>query len=223
LPDCTRHYWTLRLAVALACALVGVAAAPWSSALADGDPASDVLASQPLFAPADGGFAQSGLTRLNGLLSSAQRQGAPIRVALIASPADLGSVSELWRRPHSYAQFLGQELSQVYRGTVVVVMPDGDGVYRPPPQPRGVNPIDAAVPRGTAMIPAAVSEVQALAHNAGKHLSLPGAVSAHGTGSALSSVDLGSWLALAAGATLIAAAWAASLRARPARRLRRAR
>ena len=62
-----------------------MAAAPGSSALADGDPASDVLASQPLFAPADGGFAQSDLARLNGLLSSAQRQGAPIRVALIAA------------------------------------------------------------------------------------------------------------------------------------------
>ena len=200
-----------------------MAAAPGASALADGDPASDVLASQPLFAPADGGFAQSGLARLNGLLSSAQRQGVPIRVALVASPADLGSVSELWRRPQSYAQFLGQELSQVYRGTVVVIMPDGDGVYRPPPQAQGVNPIDVAPPRGTAMIPAALEEVQALAHNAGTHLNLPPAVATHDTGSASDSVDLGSWLALAAGVALIAAAWAASLRARPARRLRRAR
>ncbi|HYZ82409.1 MAG TPA: hypothetical protein VE571_14125, partial [Solirubrobacteraceae bacterium] len=108
-------------------------------------------------------------------------------------------------------------------GTVVVIMPGGSGVYRPPPQPRGVNPIDAAVPRGTAMLPAAVAEVQALAHNAGKHLSPPAAVAAHDTGSATGSVDIGSWLALAAGAALIAAAWAASLRARPARRLRRAR
>ena len=200
-----------------------MAAAPGSSALADGDPASDVLASQPLFAPADGGFAQSGLARLNGLLSSAQRQGVPIRVALVASPADLGSVSELWRRPQSYAQFLGQELSQVYRGTVVVIMPNGDGVYRPPPQPRGVNPIVVALPRGTAMIPTALAEVQVLAHNAGTHLNLPPAVATHDTGAAPGSVDLGSWLALAAGAALIAAAWAASLRARPARGLRRAR
>lgn len=200
-----------------------MAAAPGSIALADGDPASDVLASQPLFAPADGGFAQSDLARLDGLLSSARRQGVPIRVALIARPADLGSVSELWRRPQSYAQFLGQELSQVYRGTVLVVMPDGDGVYHPPPQRPGVNPVEAGLPRGTAMIPAAVGAVQALAHNAGRRLNLPVAVTAPGTGSALGSVDVGSWLALAAGAALIAAAWAASLRARPARRLRRSR
>ena len=45
-----------------------------------------------------------------------------------------------------------------------------------------------------------------------------------GSGSALGSVDLGSWLALAAGAALIALAWTASLRARPlSARLRRPR
>jgi hypothetical protein len=51
---------------------------------------------------------------------------------------------------------------------------------------------------------------------------LPAAAAQPGSASALGSVDLGSWLALAAGAALIAAAWTASLRARPARRLRRA-
>jgi hypothetical protein len=211
--------------------LLGVAARPPSPALADGDPASDVLASQPLFASADGGFAPTGLAQLNGLLAAAQREGVPIRVALIASPADLGSVSELWRRPQSYARFLGQELSQVYRGDVVVVMPNGTGTFDATP-PRGADSLRAlrvakgGGAAGRGLIPSAVVAVQALALAAGHRVALPTSAVTPSASSGLGSVDLGSWLGLGAGAALIAAAWTASLRARPARparRLRRAR
>jgi hypothetical protein len=65
--------------------------------------------------------------------------------------------------------------------------------------------------------------VAAVAANAGHHLTLRRAVATPGSESALGSVDLGSWLALAAGAALIAVAWTASLRARPPARLRRER
>ncbi|MFZ1996693.1 MAG: hypothetical protein WAU75_21445, partial [Solirubrobacteraceae bacterium] len=111
---------------------LAVAAAAPARALADGDPASDVLASQPLFLPADGGIPPARATQLSELVTAARRAGVPIRVAVIATQADLGSVTELWRQPQSYARFLGQELAEVYRGTVVVVMPAGTGVYRPP-------------------------------------------------------------------------------------------
>jgi hypothetical protein len=77
--------------------------------------------------------------------------------------------------------------------------------------------------RGGALIPATISVVQAIAAAHGRHLTAPAAVAAPGSGWALGSVDLGSWLALGAGAALIAAAWTASLRARPWARLRRAR
>jgi hypothetical protein len=203
----------------VSCAVLALAAGTSSPALADGDPASDVLASRPLFAPADGGFAQSSLAQLNGLLEAAQRQRVPIRVALIASPADLGSVGELWRKPQSYARFLGQELSEVYRGTVVVVMPSGVGIFAPQADGAG----QTAVARRTSLVSQAVATVQALALLSGHRLALPAATARPGSSSWLSSVDLGSWLALAAGAALIAAAWAASLRARPPRYLRRAR
>ncbi len=184
-------------------------------ALADGDPASDVLASQTLFLPADGGVPQAQATQLRGLLAAAQRAGVPVRVALITSPADLGSVTALWRQPENYARFLGQELAQVYRGTVLVEMPNGHGVYRPPAPAPGVNPITVGVRSGTPLGVVALTDVQTLAHNAGHRLALPRAAATPGSGSALGSVDLGSWLALAAGAALIAAAWTASLRARP--------
>jgi hypothetical protein len=214
-----RPHRPLRAAVALACALLATAAGPAGRALADGDPASDILATQPQFAPADGGFAQSDLARLDGLVAAAQRQRLPIRVALIASPGDLGSVSELWRRPQSYAEFLGQELSQVYRGTVVVVMPNGVGIYAPPKS--GYD--QTAVVRRTSLLSQAIVTVQALAVMSGHHLRLAPAAAEPRTSSGLGSVDFGSWLALAGGAALIAAAWGASLRARPPRRLRRAR
>jgi hypothetical protein len=69
----------------------------------------------------------------------------------------------------------------------------------------------------------AIVMVGAVALNAGHRLTLPHVAAAPASGSALGSVDLGSWLGLAAGAALIAAAWFSSLRARPLARLRRTR
>jgi hypothetical protein len=50
-------------------------------------------------------------------------------VAVIASPYDLGSVTPLWRKPRVYAKFLGTELSYVFHGTLLVVMPGGFGLF----------------------------------------------------------------------------------------------
>jgi hypothetical protein len=231
LPDSTRtsdlRRRIHRLAASLFAASVlatGLAAVP--TARADGDPASDVLASQSLFVPADGGFSQSVEARLSALLASAQRSGYPVRLALIATRADLGSVTALWSMPRQYAAFLGQELSLVYRGTLLVVMPDGFGVVWVGPRTQdSPNPATArlSAPRaGTPMVTAAMTAVQQLAAAAGHRLALPTATPQHpaGSGSALGSVDLWSWLALAAGVAVIAAAWGASLRARPPARLR---
>lgn len=190
-----------------------------SKAKADGDPASDVLASQSLYLPADAGIPAGQQTRLAALLSAAARGGFPVRVALIASPADLGSIGELWRQPESYARFLGQELGRVFRGTLVVVMPDGFGVYSVGGHGAPVN-----VPTGLrgpgsapALASAATDGVKRLAAAAGVRLSLP---AARGSGSAAGSgsFDLGAWIAFATGLLVIAAAWGLSLRARPLRR-----
>jgi hypothetical protein len=183
-----------------------------AAALADGDPASDVLASQTAYVPTDGGFAPAQIAQLRGLLAQAQRAGVPIRVALIAAPADLGSVTELWRRPQSYAQFLGQELGQVYRGTLLVAMPAGLGIATVGRASPG-RQVDVLAGHGP-LILTTMRVVRAIAAANGHRLALPHAVAAPAPGSALDSVDLGSWLALAAGAVLIVLAWAASLRAR---------
>src|SRR4029077_15162518 len=97
--------------------------------LADGDPASDVLATGPLFLPQDACVSATQQDELGALLQTAGRRGYPLRVALIASSTDLGSVTELWRQPQRYVQFLGQELSLVFRGPLLVVMPGGFGLY----------------------------------------------------------------------------------------------
>ncbi len=181
-------------------------------AFADGDPASDVLASQALYVPGDGGFAPSQTAQLSDLLSEARRAGVPIRVAIIATRADLGSVTELWRQPQNYARFLAAELGQVYRGTLVVAMPAGFGIASVGGAPEA-GQVGISTRPGP-LLEATMSVVRAVTASDGHPVALPRATAVPGSGSALGSVDLGSWLALAAGAMLIAAAWTASLRAR---------
>jgi hypothetical protein len=201
----------LAAALVLACALGFVLRAP--AARADGDPASDVLAAQSLFLPSDGAIAVAEQQRLASLVKAARRSGYRIRVALIATPSDLGSIGALWRRPSSYARFLGQELSLVYPGTLLVVMPNGFGVSRAGrslPGPAGVP----APGTGSRLATAALTAVQSLAARAGHRLAVPGAAPAPAPVSGASS-NLGAWVAFAVGLFLIALAWAASLRQRP--------
>ena len=95
------------------------------AARADGDPASDVLLAQPLYLPQDASVPPAEQTQLASLLAAAHQAGYDVRVALIAQPADLGSITALWRQPQNYARFLGQELSLNYTGALLVVMPTG--------------------------------------------------------------------------------------------------
>ena len=185
------------------------------SARADGDPASDVLSGQTVFLPQDAGSSPKQQAQLGALLRAAQRSGYPIKVALIASSSDLGSVGELWRQPDNYALFLGQELSLVYRGRLLVIMPNGYGLYT-----HG-GPVAAErsaltrlrAPGVGGLAAAALTTIQRLAAAAGHRLSVPDSAVASGPSS--SSSDTVPWIVFAIGAALIALAWTASLRARP--------
>src|SRR5207245_7507310 len=55
--------------------------------------------------------------------------GIPIKVALIVNRYDLGSVGALWRMPQQYARFLGAELAFLYKGRLLIVMPNGFGFW----------------------------------------------------------------------------------------------
>jgi hypothetical protein len=205
------------LAALVTAVLLGIAPA---AAVADGDPASDVLAAQPVFLPQDGGLGEVQQARIAAVMSSAQRHGFPVRMALIATPSDLGSITQLWRMPASYARFLGEELSLVFHGTLLVVMPNGFGLYRTDGVPAAVASSISRMTApggGNSLGAAAVTAVQRLAGASGHPLAL-GEVSAPRPTSA-GSPDGGpiAWAVFAAGAALIALAWTASLRARPAR------
>ena len=67
----------------------------WSVPLAraDGDPASDYLLTRSTFVPPDLGISAADAARLSTTVALAQARGYPIRVALIGSAYDLGSVS----------------------------------------------------------------------------------------------------------------------------------
>jgi len=205
-----------RVVVWLAALLVclGMAA---GRARADGDPASDVLAAQTVFLPQDGALPSAQQSQLVRLVSSAARAGFPVRVALIATRSDLGSVTALWHQPAAYARFLGQELSQVFHGTLVVAMPNGFGVARVGAGPGVALGRVPAPGSGAALGSAAITAVQRLAAAAGHRLSAPsGAISPGAT--ARSATGVVAWLVFAVGAILIVAAWAVSLRVRPPRR-----
>ena len=178
-------------------------------ARADGDPASDVLASQPLFLAADAGVVPAQQAQLAALLARARAQGFDLHVAVIASATDLGSITELWRQPRNYARFLGQELALVARGPLLVVMPDGFGTYGGPGL-AGLTAPERDLGAG------AIAAVQRLATESGHPL---GAVSVTapaqgGTGGA----GPLPWVVFGLGWVVILAVWTVSLRVRPLRR-----
>ncbi len=213
---------TLRVVAITAMVALAMTLLPASSR-ADGDPASDVLLTQTVFVPWDAGASATQTTELRSLLLVAARHGYPARVALIASASDLGSVTELWRQPQTYADFLGLELSQSSHGTVIVVMPNGVGAYRP-----GVAAAVAQAALARARAHAGHGDLAAVASAAVQSLA---AADGHALPTlrtqaaprreATRSTDAATWLALGLGAVLIALAWTASLRARPARLRRR--
>jgi hypothetical protein len=129
-PDYGVH--VVRRAAALAL-LVTLTATP--SALADGDPASDFLAASStrvfMTFTASGPSLQQKLDATTRQIAAA---GLSMKVAIIATRNDLGAVPQLWGKPQTYAQFLDAELHLRFRGTLLVVMPQGFGISGPYPR-----------------------------------------------------------------------------------------
>jgi hypothetical protein len=112
----------------LAAALAAGALLAPAGALADGDPASDVLLGQNVFYPYNPATSSTLQKSLNDAAAAAARSHFPIKVALIAAPVDLGVIPELFGKPQSYAKFLDQEISFTGRQLLLVVMKTGYGV-----------------------------------------------------------------------------------------------
>src|SRR5580692_1833285 len=170
----------IALALLACCALGALSPA----ARADGDPGSDVLVYQNLFVAADSNISIAQQVELGDLLTAASHSGFTIRVAVIATPSDLGAITQLWKKPASYASFLGIELSLAYSQRLLVVMPDGFGFNWPGHSTAAEYQVlgkIAVKPGGSGLATSAEAAVQALASAAGVRLAAPTAGQAAGT------------------------------------------
>ena len=160
-----------------------------SLARADGDPASDILLSQTAFVPADAGFSTQQQSSLSKFLQASAKAGFPVRVAIIPEAYDLGYVTQLWDKPRTYAQFLGVELSLVFKGPLLVVMPNGFGLNW---AGHSTTSSDASLsevpikPGGAGLLDATETAVRQAASSAGVQLASAGTAAAaapsHGNG-----------------------------------------
>lgn len=151
---------------AIAAAVLALTLVSAPRAHADGDPASDVLLGESVFYPYSPAVATALQNKLNAEAAAAAHAHFPIKIALIASPPDLGAIPVLFDKPQQYAKFLEQEISFTgARPQLLVVMPDGYGV-------QGLNPAATAAvaslpkPAGTQtndLASAAITAVRVLA------------------------------------------------------------
>ncbi|MES1248812.1 MAG: hypothetical protein ABUS54_14185 [Actinomycetota bacterium] len=112
--------------VALVLVLLSLSAV---AAQADGDPASDWLYTQKVFVPFDVKATKANQRELTMTVEGAWKQQFRIKVAVIGNAYDLGAVPSLWRKPQTYARFLGAELVFLYKQRLLIVMPNGFGFY----------------------------------------------------------------------------------------------
>ena len=147
------------------------------AARANGDPASDYLLTQRVFLPLTTKIDRNEVNRLDALLREADQKHFRIRVAMILSPSDLGTAFSLFGKPEKYSQFLGLELSFVYRGRLLVVMPNGYGyAVNGDPDPKAsavLKKLPAPGRDATKEVHAAIVAVQNLAAASGLRLTVP--------------------------------------------------
>jgi len=167
----------IRLVRRVAICAVATALLVPAAAQAHGDPASDYLLGEKLFLPLEARVDVNAATRLRKLLDTAAEARFPIRVAVIGKPTDLGTAFSLFRKPQRYAEFLGLELSFVYRERLLVVMPNGFGyAVNGEPEPRigrTLKTVPPPGPDGTKAVEAATAAVQRIATAEGRKLEAP--------------------------------------------------
>lgn len=106
-----------------------------AGALADGDPASDVLLLQDAYLPYIPAPTKASSSTLTSLLREVKAKGYPMKVALIQSRGDLGAYPDRFGRPQPYAKLLASEIRfKVRRPHLLVVMPSGFGSLNLGPQ-----------------------------------------------------------------------------------------
>jgi hypothetical protein len=117
----------LRRALSLAATIGLVLLAAAAPATADGDPASDELIAQNVFYPYSSPVPRYRQRQLDTEVAAAHHAGLLLKIAIIAHPTDLGSITALYGSPQRYAQFLDTEISLNRKIPLLVVMRDGFG------------------------------------------------------------------------------------------------
>jgi hypothetical protein len=174
-----------------------------------------------LFNPIDSGIPFSTVDRLEGLLASSGKAGFPIRVAMINSATDLGTATAYWgEKPGDYAYYLWRELQNLYDGQILVVMPNGFGLWGPPHGRYAVSKAEFNVRalspgHGVSLAAAAMSAIPLLAQADGHKVPAADDVGVVVAAADGAGTPLVAWVALGLGGLLIAACWRASLKARP--------
>lgn len=198
-PRGDRYAASVRLSDRTVCLVVMVSAIVFGlvvpTALADGDPASDLLYQDNVYYPYQPAVSSSYVRDLNMLTQDAAQSGYPIKVAIIASPDDLGAAQDLWGRPQEYSQLLYSEITSYYTGPVLVVMPAGFGVIGSnlPPNAgkllRGVS-IDSSADSDS-LAGSAIDGVQRLAASSGHPLPRVSSSSHRSSGAVATVLEIG--------------------------------
>jgi hypothetical protein len=160
------------LALCLAATLLALPTPP--RALADADPPSDVLLIQDVYYPYSPKVSPSLQAALDDATARARRAGFTIKVALVASPADLGAIPQLFGHVAAYADFLQRELTYLRPRPTLAVMPSGYGASATGPQ--GAAIVRRLPPPRTvdAMARGAITAVEQLAAVNGHRFSTAG-------------------------------------------------
>ncbi len=162
----------MRRTLAILLALGALALLP-AAARADGDPASDILYNGKIFFPFETKISAQKQRDLQQVVAAAWKAGFPIKVAVISSAYDLGSVGALWQKPQLYAKFLGSELAFLYKGRLLIVMPNGFGLNRGTAAERKLLQTVPIGQGGNGLTASAADAVRALAAASGHQLPKP--------------------------------------------------
>jgi len=148
------------------------------SALADGDPASDVLLAQNAYYPYQPTVSSGLEATLDELLRSAEHSRLPLKVAVIGSVGDLGADPSFFGHPQAYAQFLDREISFNNKPPLLVIMPSGFGVAAAG-SPKALAAIKIDTRHGSdGLVRSAIAAAAALLRAAGRTVASPSVASA---------------------------------------------
>jgi hypothetical protein len=153
-----------------------------AAAVADGDPASDILLIQDTFFPYQPPVSPNLAAAVNATVARAKAAGFPLKVAIVAAVTDLGAVPDLFGQPQRYADFLDREISYNKPMKLLVVMPQGLGVANAGPAAALAG---QTIPPGTGadrLARAAIPAIVALAVRAGHPITAAPIPAASGSG-----------------------------------------